>query len=221
RVLSIAYPEVRAFYVKFFKQISKTGTRGILIDLLRHPPIAGYEPVVAEAFKKKYGMAMEERDVYHDPLVNEDLAGYLRLFLVDLRKQIGRDIEIAVRSSGPMKYALQGKKFVDEGLIDAIIDGHWYSGNGPRPTIDATVAAAGNRGRAFAVAETFDVDPKQGWRKRPGTLSAEAIAALAQSYSGQGGARFGLYESTVCSWRPELRRAIRAAGWAYEPGKKK
>ena len=28
RVLSLAYPEVRAFYVKFFKELASTGTRG-------------------------------------------------------------------------------------------------------------------------------------------------------------------------------------------------
>src|SRR5262245_5195275 len=189
RVLSFAYPEVRAFYVKFFQHIASTGTRGILIDLLRHPPIAGYEPIVTEAFKKKYGMEMETRDVYHDPLVQEHLSEYLRLFLVDLRKEIGKDIEIAVRSSGPSKYALRGKEWIAEGLINTIIDGNWYSGNGPRPTIDATVAAAGKRGQACAIAETLDVDPKKNWGRRDGILSGEAILALARHYSGRGVAR--------------------------------
>jgi hypothetical protein len=217
RVLSLAYPEVRAFYVKFFKQIAATGTRGILIDLLRHPPIAGYEPIVTEAFKKKYGMEMETRDLYHDPLVQEHLSEYLRLFLVDLRKEIGKDVEIAVRSSGPSKYALRGKEWIAEGLINTIIDGHWYSGNGPRPTIDATVAAVGKRGQAFAIAETLDVDPKKGWGRRDGILSEEAILALARHYSGRGVAHFGLYESTVFTWSPDLRRAVREAGWLYNP----
>jgi hypothetical protein len=221
RVLSLAYPEVRAFYVKFFKQIASTGTPGIMIDLLRHPPIAGYEPIVAEAFKKKYGMDMEERDVYHDPLVQQHLAGYLRLFLVDLRKAIGKNIEISVRSSGPNKYALEGQKWIAEGLIDAIVDGHWYSGNGPRPTIDATIDAAGTRGKAYAIAETFDVDPKRYWQKRKGILSAEAIRALSEHYSGRGVTGFGIYESTMFTWYPDLRRAIRAAGWSYDPSKRK
>jgi hypothetical protein len=220
RVLSLAYPEVRAYYVKFFKQIASTGTKGILIDLLRHPPIAGYEPIVADAFKKKYGTDMEERDVYHDPLVQEHLAQYFRQFLVELRREIGKDIEISVRSSGPSKYALRGKEWIAEGLINAVVDGHWYSGNGPRPTIDETVAAAGKHGKAMAVAETFDVDPKKGWARRPGDLSAEAILALARQYSGRGVASFGLYESTVFTWYPELRLAVRQAGWEYDPGKK-
>jgi hypothetical protein len=220
RVLSLAYPEVRAFYVRFCREIAATGTRGILIDLLRHPPIAGYEPIVADAFRKKYGTDMETRDVYHDPLVQEHLSEYLRLFLVDLRKAVGDKVEIVVRSSGPSKYALCGKEWVAEGLIDGIIDGNWYSGNGPRPTIDETVAAAGTRGQAMAVAETVDVDPEHGWRRREGYLGADAILALAKAYSGRGVARFGLYESTYFTWHPELRRAIREAGWEYDPEKR-
>jgi hypothetical protein len=152
--------------------------------------------------------------------VQEFLSEYLRLFLVDLRKAVGKDVEIAVRSSGPDKYALRGKEWVAEGLIDTIIDGNWYSGNGPRPTIDATVRAAAGRGKAMAIAETWDVDPKKGWGKRPGDLSAEAILALAKHYSGRGVAHFGLYESTVFTWYPDLRRAVREAGWDYDPGKR-
>jgi hypothetical protein len=215
RVLSLAYPEVRAYYVKFFKAMADTGVRGILIDLLRHPPIAGYEPIVSTAFKKKYGMDMETRDLYHDPLVQEHLSQYLRQFLVDLRKAIGKDLEISVRSSGPDKYALRGKEWIEEGLIDSLIDGQWYSGNGPRPTIAATVAAASKRGHAYAIIEPWDVDPKKGWTKRPGTLSPEALAALAAHYRGKGLSGIGLYESTVFTYVPDLRRAVRAAGWSF------
>src|SRR3954454_15316085 len=126
---------------------------------------------------------MEELDLYHDPLVQEHLSDYLRLFLVDLRKAVGKEIEIGVRSSGPDKYALRGKEWIADGLIDTILDGHWYSGNGPRPTIDATVKAAGERGKAMAVAESYNVDPKNSWAKREGSLSPDAIAALAAQYS--------------------------------------
>jgi len=216
RVLSLAYPEVRAYYVKFFKAIADTGTKGILIDLLRHPPIAGFEPIVSEAFKKKYGMDMETRDLYHDPLVQEHLSQYFRLFLVDLRKAVGKNIEISVRSSGPEKYALRGKEWIEAGLINSIIDGNWYSGNGPRPTIAATVAACGKQGNAYAIVEPSDVDPAKGWARRPGTLSPEAIAAFSKHYSGKNVTGIGVYESTVFTYSPELRRAIRAAGWSFQ-----
>jgi hypothetical protein len=229
RVLSMAYPEVRAYYVSFCKQIMKSGTKGILIDLLRHPPIAGYEPVVADAFRKKYGKPMEEHDLYQSPLVQEHLSQYLRLFLVDLRKAVGPKVEIGVRCSGPDRFALRGKEWVAEGLIDTIIDGNWYSGNGPRPTIDATAAAAAAArqakegdlpGRAFAIAEPSDVDPKKSWARREGMLTPESLQALARHYHGRGVARFGVYESTMFTWFPEVRRAVREAGWTYEPAKK-
>ena len=104
-------------------------------------------------------------------------------------------------------------------MINTIVDGNWYSGNGPRSTIDDTAEAVRTRGQALAVAEVSDVDPKDNWNRREGYLSAEAISALAEHYSGRGVAAFGLYESTVFTWRPDIRQAIRAAGWAYDPKK--
>src|SRR6185295_17003097 len=112
RVMSFAYPEVRTFYVSFFKQIASTGTKGIMIDMLRHPPIAGFEPVVAEAFKKKYGKDMEPLDIYKDPQVQEHLSEYLRGFLVELRAAVGPDIEIAVRCRGPEAFGFRGREFI-------------------------------------------------------------------------------------------------------------
>lgn len=219
RVLSFAYPEVRTFYVSFFRQLASTGTKGIMIDLLRHPPIAGYEPISSEAFKKKFGQEMAPRDLYHDPMVHEHFSEYFHLFLVELREAIGKDIEISVRCSGPNAFSLRGKEFVEAGLINTIIDGHWYSGNAPRPTIDQTVAAVGTRGKAMAAAESSDVDPDKNWAAIKRELSPRAIGALAKAYSGRGVASFGLYESTLQTWSPEARRAIRAAGWSYEPRK--
>ena len=72
-------------------------------------------------------------------------------------------------------------------------------------------------GQAFAIAETGDVNPQDMWKKREGNLSPEAITALAKHYSGRGVARFGVYESTVFTWDPAARRAIREAGWNYRP----
>jgi hypothetical protein len=220
RILSFAYPEVRTYYVKFFKQLASTGTKGIMIDMLRHPPIAGYEKIVTEAFKKKYGQDMEPLNIYKDPQVQEHLAEYYRLFLVELREAIGPKIEISVRCSGPSAYALKGKEWIEAGLINTIVDGHWYSGNGIRPTIDATVAAVGTKGRALAAAEVNDVDPAQNFKSLPGVLSPQAITALAKGYGGRGVSNFGIYESTLFVWAPDTRRAIREAGWNFDPTKK-
>ena len=146
--------------------------------------------------------------------MSEHFSGYLEQFLRELRKEIGNDIEISVRSSGPEKYALRGRDWVKSGLINTIVDGNWYSGNGPRPTIGATIAAAGDKGRAYAIAEAGDVDPKKGWGKRPGWLSAEAIEALSGHYRDKG-AHAGIYESTLFTYyRPAPGRAASGVGTA-------
>jgi hypothetical protein len=223
RVLSFAHPEVRAFYVTICKQMASTGTRGILLDLLRHPPLGGFEKPTLDAYKAKYGEDLlarvqagkDSRELLiQDPKVIDVFADFLEQFLRDLRKEVGPEPEIAIRSSGPDKYGLRGKKWVESGLIQTIIDGHWYSGRGPRPTIDATVAAAGGRGNAYAIADPGNVDPKT-WGNLPGSLSPEAILALARHYKAKGVRRFGLYESTEFCWRPEARRAIREAGRVF------
>jgi hypothetical protein len=224
RVLSFAHPEVRAFYVTLCKQMASTGTRGILLDLLRHPPLAGFEKPTLDAYKTRYGEDLLARVqagqdsrtlLIQDPKVNEVMADFLEQFLRDLRKEVGPDLEIAVRSSGPDKYGLRGKKWIEAGLIQTIIDGHWYSGRGPRPTIEATIAAAGTKGNAYAIADPGNVDLKT-WTNQPGTLTTDAILALAKHYKDKGVQRFGLYESTEFCWRPELRRAIREAGRIFE-----
>ena len=160
--------------------------------MLRHPPIAGFETIVTEVFKKKYGMEMETRDLYRDPLVQEHLSGYLKLLLIDLRKEMGKEIEISVRCSGPDQFGLRGKEWVADGLIDTIIDGNWYSGYGPRPTIDATVAAVGQRGQAFAIAESVDVDPKAGWG------SARAICRPSRSWPWRSTTATGAWPGSGC-----------------------
>src|SRR4029079_4716261 len=90
RVLSFAHPEVRAFYVSFCKQFVSTGTPGILLDLLRHPPLSGFEPVGAERFKKKFGVDMMSRvtpkqrpveALIADPMINEHQGDLLEDFL--------------------------------------------------------------------------------------------------------------------------------------------
>ncbi len=154
------------------------------------------------------------------PQMVEHQADLLELFLRDVRKELGPKIEIGVRSRGPDAFGLRGKAMIDGGLVNTIIDGNWYSGNRPRSTIDATIAACGDNGRALAVAEFENIDPTT-YARKPGTFDAEAIAAFARHYIQKKVHRFGLYESTIFVWRPELRRAIRKAGWDFHAAKSK
>ena len=220
RVLSLAYPEVRAYYIKFFKQIASTGTPGILIDLLRWPPIAGYDPIVLESFRKKYGEDMRRRHITRDRLVHEHLSQYLRQFLVELRKEIGDEITISIRCDGPDKFGFKGRAWIREGLINNIFNSG-SGGSTPRSSIGASLAAAGDRGRVFSVAgANADVNPLKVTQARKGYLSSEGLKALVRHYSGRGISGVGIYESSISVRFPEIRRAIRAAGWTYAPDKK-
>ena len=220
RVLSLAYPEVRAYYIKFFKQIAATGTPGILIDLLRWPPIAGYDPIVVDSFQKKYGQDMRRRHITRDRLVHEHLSQYLRQFLVDLRKEIGTKITIAIRCDGPDKFGFKGQVWIREGLVNDIFNSG-SGGSTPRSSIHASIQAAGDRGRVFSVAQAnSDVDPQKVTQPRKGYLSPDSLSALARHYSGRGISGMGIYESSISVRFPRIRRAIRAAGWAFDPGRK-
>jgi hypothetical protein len=72
----------------------------------------------------------------------------------------------------------------------------------------------------MAIIEAGNVDPQKNWQRREGELSAEAIAAFTKHYSGRGVTQIGLYESTLYTWYPDLRRAIRQAGWDFDPAKR-
>lgn len=219
-VLSFAYPEVRSFYVRVCKHLVASGSKGLLIDLLRHPPLCNFEPPVQEIFRKRHGVDIlaeikTKADIRR--LLNKDPRGlaiqkeFLELFLQELRKEVGPDIEIAVRSRGPDGFGLAGDKFVKAGLVDTLIDGHWYSGNGPRPTALDTIKAAGTRGRAFVCNETVEnIDPVT-WKEKPGTLEADSLRALARHYRDLGVQRFGVYETAAVLFDPELQRAVRQA----------
>jgi hypothetical protein len=47
------------------------------------------------------------------------------------------------------------------------------------------------------------------------TLSAESLAALTTHYSHKNLTGIGVYESTVFTYAPDVRRAVRAAAWGF------
>lgn len=69
-------------------------------------------------------------------------------------------------------------------------------------------------------AVVIGVNPLKVTQPRKGYLSPESLAALARHYSGRGFSGMGVYESSISVRFPGMRRAIRAAGWAYEPDSK-
>jgi hypothetical protein len=216
RVLSFAHPEVRRYYLAIMKDIAGTGVGGILLDWLRHPPAVGYEPEVQESFRKRYGADMAALPE-SDPRIGAHHSEYVKLFLRDLRAALP-GIEISARIRNMNEFGLDASAWVREGLVDTIVEGNWYTPNRPRDVEKGVLSVTGGTPvRAYVVAETSDWNTPVATRR---WFSAEEILEHARVYRSKGIGRFGLYESTIFLWYPELRRAIwEADGIMAEPRK--
>ena len=129
---SFAYPEVRAYVREICIEMVRKGVGGLMLDLLRHPPLAGYEPPLIEGYKKLYGI---------DPrtIKTEDTVAYAQWtsyrarnsftqFVIELSeelKRLGLSVPIGIRCSlGPMdwnrKQGMDVKDLVHRGLVKEI-----------------------------------------------------------------------------------------------------
>ena len=63
--LSMAYPEVRRFYVDLFMELADYGVEGVQLIYTRRAPFVLFEPRVIEDFKKEYGL--DPRELPEDP----------------------------------------------------------------------------------------------------------------------------------------------------------
>ena len=63
--LSMAYPEVRKFYVDLFLELADYGVEGVQLIYTRRAPFVLFEPPVIEDFKKEYGI--DPRELPEDP----------------------------------------------------------------------------------------------------------------------------------------------------------
>lgn len=219
-LLSFAYPEVRSFYVRMLKQLVDAGAEGLLLDLLRHPPICNLETPVTDRLKNKHGVdiwsVLKPKEDFRT-FLNSDPRGlavqreFFEDFLKELRAAVGPKIEISVRARTGTSLALDGPKFVADGLVDTILDsGYLDTAAAPRSKIQQTLAAVGTKGRAFAVAAPFNADPVT-WKGKPGGLEAPGLLALAKLYREQKVHGFGVYESVSFLFDPDRARAIRQA----------
>jgi hypothetical protein len=95
--LSMAYPEVRRFYVGLFEELAAYGVKGVQVIYTRRPPFVLFEPPVIEDFKKEYGI--DPRELPDDPerrngvyTTDERLerhwAGYVTTFMRELREAL-------------------------------------------------------------------------------------------------------------------------------------
>ncbi|MHC4214096.1 MAG: family 10 glycosylhydrolase [Planctomycetota bacterium] len=98
--LSIAYPQVRKYWLSLLRETLDYGTDGVQIHLNRSEPYVFYEEPVVEAFQKKHnGLDPRKLDV-EDPRWLAHSAEYLTQFLTEIRALVdekpGRQLGVTI-----------------------------------------------------------------------------------------------------------------------------
>lgn len=123
--LSLAFPEVRAYWISLLRDALNFGADGIQLVFSRSGPFALYEAPVVEAFQKAFGEDPRE-------LANDDLrwlrhrAGYVTQYLREIRQLLdekpSRELGVTVYSNfPPLTQACDVETWLREGLIDLIV----------------------------------------------------------------------------------------------------
>ena len=128
--LSIAFPEVREYWLALLKEVLEYGVDGLTIYLHRFRPFVLWEAPVLESFREEYGEdARELHD--HEPRWLNHRARYLTDFLSEIRELVNRfpGRELAVSFNGgpsdfdpnpegfnPMRDALDVAAWIEKAL---------------------------------------------------------------------------------------------------------
>jgi hypothetical protein len=127
--LSLAYPEVRQYWLSLLRETLEYGTDGIQLHLNRSEPYVFYEEPVTRSFEAKYGEDPRTLDV-EDPRWIQHSAGYLTRFVREVKELVdekpGRELGVTLsgrRSGDPVHYTenhCDVDTWIREGLVDRI-----------------------------------------------------------------------------------------------------
>jgi len=130
--LSLAYPEVRNFWVSLAREVLEYGIDGIQLHLNRCYPFVMYEEPVLESFREKFGIEMGELSM-DDARVVKHTSEYVTQYLRELRAEIdrkpGRKLSVMTRKYDefePGRIFNQNdlETWFEEGLVDIIYLDH-------------------------------------------------------------------------------------------------
>ncbi|MHC4336701.1 MAG: family 10 glycosylhydrolase [Planctomycetota bacterium] len=97
--LSLAYPQVRKYWLSLLRETLDYGTDGVQLHLNRSEPYVFYEEPVVRSFQKKYGKDPRKLSI-EDPRWLAHSAGYLTRFIREVRKLVdekpGRELGITI-----------------------------------------------------------------------------------------------------------------------------
>ena len=128
--LSLAYPEVRQYWLGLLRETLAYGTDGIQLHLNRSEPYVFYEEPVVAAFREKYGEDPRELSL-EDPRWLEHSAGYLTQFIREIRQLLDEKpnrnlgVTLSGRENGrPVHYEenhCDVDTWIGEGLVDYVM----------------------------------------------------------------------------------------------------
>jgi hypothetical protein len=130
--MSLAYPQVREWFLKQYSEVASYGIDGVGVQLNRRPPVVLFEEPVLQEFREKYS-GLDPRDLSDtDPRLLSHWAGYVSQFFRELRQQMnrfrrpdGRPLAITVNVLGDESKCRAGgldpETWIQEGLVDVLI----------------------------------------------------------------------------------------------------
>ncbi len=203
--LSFAYEEVRQHKREILCEIAGYGMDGILVDILRHPPMAQYDAPLVEAYQKRTGR--DPRTMENDGdeqwlrFRSEPFTQFLRETREALDAQAKRRYPLWIRTMDQpwrnLQCACDIETWLAEGLVDGIIFGpHNATGDNYPDSIDLQTYLKLAKGKAQIFGQV--------WRMGAGT-QAEALAA---DLYRQGVDGVALYESNLAATLTSLRERL-------------
>ena len=147
--LSMAYPEVRHYFISILCEGAKLGVDGIHLNYKRGAPFVMYEPPLVEGFRQTHGADPRELDEW-DPAWLQYRAGAVTAFMRELRESLdaaGQSEGVHIRLSATTHpteaecryFGLDLAGWIREGLVEMLspmgfshggkeVDLAWYAG---------------------------------------------------------------------------------------------
>ncbi|MHC4559316.1 MAG: family 10 glycosylhydrolase [Planctomycetota bacterium] len=196
--LSLAYPQVRKYWLSLLRETLDYGTDGVQLHLNRSEPYVFYEEPVVRAFKEKYGQDPRKLSI-EDPRWLAHSAGYVTQFIREVRALVhekpGRELGVTIsgrKNGSPAHYEenhCDVETWLRERLVDYIM---------PTPHLHASLLKKWRRIGGDSVHLWPDLMPR--------AQSAASYARLAKAYYEAGA-------DGLCLWDGE-RRTARISEWA-------
>jgi len=126
--LSIAYPEVRQYFLEHFRETVEFGADGVCLVFNRGWPLILFEEPVAQEFKRKTGKDMHSVS-QDDPALRQVRAEFVNSFMRDIRRTVTeaggrRETKIVAltlaQPSINKHFAMDCDTWAKEGLVDVL-----------------------------------------------------------------------------------------------------